>query len=372
MRQEEWKALHQLLEEKNGHMAKIQSIDARVLDCLARNSPSSASAQPSASRPVLSKGFLKKDESIRNRGGDATANASALPTPELPHRSIERSSEPRAQELPRASSAQPAGLPVTELLPASPARPAVLPATDALTVVYRVMADKTGYDVSMIDEEMDLEADLGIDSIKRVEILGAAQEALGITVRDLDALGRTKTVEEVIGFLRREMEGTRKGHAQAAPRYDAAPQARGSNASTLPRASPAQPVAPPAPELPHASFATTAALPAATPNVPAAAVTPRSMPDALTVVYRIMADKTGYDVSMIGEEMDLEADLGIDSIKRVEILGAAQEMLAVKVQDLDALGRTRTVGEVVAFLGALTQSFGESQPTPSVSGMENQ
>merc|ERR1740129_1446761 len=127
MRQEEWKALHQLLEEKNGHMAKIQSIDARVLDCLARNSPSSASTQPSASRPVLSTGFLKKDESIRNRGGEATANASALPTPELPHRPSERSSEPRAQELPRASSAQPAGLPVTELLPASPARPAALP-----------------------------------------------------------------------------------------------------------------------------------------------------------------------------------------------------------------------------------------------------
>merc|ERR1740123_1571689 len=447
--QEECNALHQLLEEKNGHMAQIQSIDARVLDCLARNSLSSASTQPSASRPVLSKGVLKKDESIQNGDGEATLHeggwtsarkpspprrASALPTRALPHRSIERSSEPRVQELPRASSAQPAGLPVAELLPASPARPAVLPATDALTVVYRVMADKTGYDASMIDEEMDLEADLGIDSIKRVEILGAAQEilgvqvqdldalgrtrtvgevvaflsaltqsygepqrdpgvsgmeeplgpasgdavgvvmtiisdktgyeldmvsaemdlesdlgidsikrveilgaaqeALGITVRDLDALGRTKTVEEVIAFLRREMEGTRKAHAQAAPRYDAAPQARVSHASTnvppapqLPRASLAQPVVLPALELPHTSFATPAALPAATPNVPATAMTTRSMPDALTVVYRIMADKTGYDVSMIGEEMDLEAGLGIDSIKRVEILGAAQEML---------------------------------------------
>merc|ERR1740123_1644714 len=201
---------------------------------------------------------------------------------------------------------------------------------DAVGVVMAIISDKTGYESDMVSAEMDLESDLGIDSIKRVEILGAAQEALGITVRDLDALGRTKTVEEVITFLRCEMEGAREAHAEAATSYAAAPQA----------------------EVSHT------------------AVTTRSTPDALTVVYRIMADKTGYDVSMIGEEMDLEADLGIDSIKRVEILGAAQEMLAVKVQDLDALGRTRTVGEVVAFLGALTQSFGESQPTPSVSGME--
>merc|ERR1740129_2621494 len=301
MRQEEWKALHQLLEEKNGHMAKIQSIDARVLDCLARNSPSSASAQPSASRPVLSKGFLKKDESIRNRGGDATANASALPTPELPHRSIERSSEPRAQELPRASSAQPAGLPVTELLPASPARPAVLPATDALTVVYRVMADKTGYDASMIDEEMDLEADLGIDSIKRVEILGAAQEILGVQVQDLDALGRTRTVGEVVAFL----SALKQSYGE--PQRD--PGVSGME----------EPLGP-------------------------------ASGDAVGVVMTIISDKTGYELDMVSAEMDLESDLGIDSIKRVEILGAAQEALGITVRDLDALGRTKTVEEVIAFL----------------------
>merc|ERR1740122_630518 len=155
---------------------------------------------------------------------------------------------------------------------------------------------------------MDLESDLGIDSIKRVEILGAAQEALGIKVQDLDALGRTKTVGEVIAFLQRETGGAQEVRADPHP-------------------SPTRPAAPPA----------------TMPSVPPTAATTRRTPDAVGVVMAIISDKTGYESDMVSVEMDLEGDLGIDSIKRVEILGAAQEALGIKVQDLDALGRTKTV-----------------------------
>ena len=46
-------------------------------------------------------------------------------------------------------------------------------------VITEAIADKTGYPTDMIDEEMELEADLGIDSIKRVEILSMVNTALG-------------------------------------------------------------------------------------------------------------------------------------------------------------------------------------------------
>ena len=39
----------------------------------------------------------------------------------------------------------------------------------------------------------------------------------------------------------------------------------------------------------------------------------------------VVADKTGYPAEMLGAHMELEADLGIDSIKRVEILSAIRE-----------------------------------------------
>ena len=45
-------------------------------------------------------------------------------------------------------------------------------------VLLAVVADKTGYPPEMLDLDMGLDADLGIDSIKRVEILSALQEQL--------------------------------------------------------------------------------------------------------------------------------------------------------------------------------------------------
>ncbi|HTU89480.1 MAG TPA: beta-ketoacyl synthase N-terminal-like domain-containing protein, partial [Gemmataceae bacterium] len=46
------------------------------------------------------------------------------------------------------------------------------------TILLEVIAEKTGYPAEMLDLDMALDADLGIDSIKRVEILSALQERL--------------------------------------------------------------------------------------------------------------------------------------------------------------------------------------------------
>ena len=50
---------------------------------------------------------------------------------------------------------------------------------------------------------------------------------------------------------------------------------------------------------------------------------------------------------MIEMDMALETELGVDSIKRVEILSDVQKELNVEAQDVAALSRTQTVGEVV-------------------------
>ena len=46
-----------------------------------------------------------------------------------------------------------------------------------------------------------------------------------------------------------------------------------------------------------------------------------------TQLLGIVAERTGYPTDMLGLDQDLEAELGIDSIKRVEILGAMQKTL---------------------------------------------
>ena len=71
------------------------------------------------------------------------------------------------------------------------------------------------------------------------------------------------------------------------------------------------------------------------------------------VMLRVLAERTGYPEDMLNIDMDLEADLGVDSIKRVEILSAVQE----QVPNLPAIrpaqiASKRTLREIVAFFEA--------------------
>ena len=65
----------------------------------------------------------------------------------------------------------------------------------------------------------------------------------------------------------------------------------------------------------------------------------------------VIAEKTGYPAEMLELDMALDADLGIDSIKRVEILSALQERLpeapAIKPEHL---GTLHTLRHIAAFL----------------------
>src|SRR5439155_22896899 len=96
---------------------------------------------------------------------------------------------------------------------------------DVQRILLDVVAQKTGYPVEMLDPNMGLDADLGIDSIKRVEILAAIQERLpeAPAVKP-EHLGTLNTLRQIVEFL-----------------------AGGTNAMPLAAAPPAEPAGPAAP-----------------------------------------------------------------------------------------------------------------------------
>ena len=71
------------------------------------------------------------------------------------------------------------------------------------SVILEAIADKTGYPEDMIDGDMELEADLGIDSIKRVEIFADVLKKLSITLTSdqTEELSTLSTVEAIAGYL---------------------------------------------------------------------------------------------------------------------------------------------------------------------------
>ena len=165
-----------------------------------------------------------------------------------------------------------------------------------------VIAEKTGYPQEMLELEMALDTDLGIDSIKRVEILAALQEQLpqapAVKPEDLGAL---QTLGQIVD------------HLAAAGDKTVTPAAQGPAASQLDREAVAY------------------------------------------ALLEVIAEKTGYPQEILELEMALDTDLGIDSIKRVEILSALQDKLpAAPAIKPDHLGTLQTVGQIVDFLASVS------------------
>lgn len=90
----------------------------------------------------------------------------------------------------------------------------------------------------------------------------------------------------------------------------------------------------------------------ASPPAPEPSGTPApEVVDFQELLLEVVADKTGYPREILAMEMSLEADLGIDSIKRVEILSALQERVPhLPEVDASEIPSLQTLGQVLQFI----------------------
>jgi acyl transferase domain-containing protein/NAD(P)-dependent dehydrogenase (short-subunit alcohol dehydrogenase family) len=170
-------------------------------------------------------------------------------------------------------------------------------------ILLSVVSDLTGYPVEMLGLDMDIESDLGIDSIKRVEILSALEEKMpGLPQVSPELLGRLNTLGQVIGHLE----------------------------SDTAYAGPSDPT-----------------MPSET-SIIAGKQAQDQIADKL---LSIVSELTGYPVEMLGLDMDIESDLGIDSIKRVEILSALEENIPnIPHVSPELMGKMKNLGQILEHL----------------------
>ena len=87
-------------------------------------------------------------------------------------------------------------------------------------------------------------------------------------------------------------------------------------------------------------------------------------PQKLGILDRLLgviASKTGYPIDMLGATMDLESDLGIDSIKRVEIFAELNEHIPEAALTPETTGGLRTIGAICSVLESTSRL---TQPRP--------
>jgi acyl carrier protein/NAD(P)-dependent dehydrogenase (short-subunit alcohol dehydrogenase family) len=197
---------------------------------------------------------------------------------------------------PQAANVKPESRPLVEPPRPEPSIASKAQAPDWQRKLIQIISEKTGYPAEALSLDVELEAGLGIDSIKRVEIFSTLQQQypgrIEVTPADM---GQLKTIRDILRHL---------NHDQAKPQ----------------------------------------ALPPTVPDP--------SSPNVQATVLAVVAEKTGYPAEALGLDVDLESGLGIDSIKRVEIFSALQQRLpSIPAFQPEHAGRLRTLGDIIEFIG---------------------
>ena len=204
--------------------------------------------------------------------------------------------------------------PVAPVAPVAPPAPLVeAVAVDVERELIRVVSEKTGYPADLLTLDADMEADLGIDSIKRVEILSAVEAiSPGAGGDDPSRMLTLRTLRDVLALVK---------------------------------------------NTPPSTLGVSHATPTVSPTAPPSGV------DVEKELIRVVSEKTGYPADLLTLDADMEADLGIDSIKRVEILSAVEGIVpGAGGDDPSRMLSLRTLRDVLSMFGKPTGTASVAPP----------
>jgi acyl carrier protein len=204
-------------------------------------------------------------------------------------------------------------------VPVATSAPSAEPKPDPLKQrVLALVAEKTGYPVDMLDLDLDLEADLGVDTVKQAEVFATIREAYNIARDENRKLRDYPTLAHVIRFV-----------YEKRPDLAAAPVAAKEEVklTTLKSAVEAKKTSP---------AATSAQV------VAGDAVKER--------ILALVVEKTGYPKDMLDLDLDLEADLGVDTVKQAEMFAAIREIYNIPRDENRKLRDYPTLAHVIRFV----------------------
>ncbi len=230
-------------------------------------------------------------------------------------------------------------------LPSRPASPPTAPTTpktvvasagsaDVLPKLIDLVAVKTGYPKELLDADLDMEADLGIDTVKQAELFGAIRDAYRLPQEEGIQIKDYPTLRKVAGYVASRLGG-------------AAPTTQPATKSTEPM------------EHVSAGSPDSMAHPVPKPNA-----TPPAAPsgDVLARLIGLVSEKTGYPTDLLDPNLDMEADLGIDTVKQAELFGAIRDAYRLPQEEGIQIKDYPTLAKVA---GYVQSRLGGSAPTPT-------
>jgi acyl transferase domain-containing protein len=169
--------------------------------------------------------------------------------------------------------------------------------------VLAIVAEKTGYPRDMLDLDLDLEADLGVDTVKQADVFSAVRAAFDIPRDENLKLRDFPTLAHVIQFVHDRKPGQAKAPA------------------------------------------------------------PPAIDPVREKVLAIVAEKTGYPQDMLDLDLDLEADLGVDTVKQADVFSTVRAAFKIPRDENLKLRDFPTLAHVIRF--AQERQSGVAAPTPA-------
>ena len=194
--------------------------------------------------------------------------------------------------------------------------------------ILALAVEKTGYPKDMLDLDLDLEADLGVDTVKQAEMFAAIREIYNIPRDENRKLRDYPTLAHVIRFV-----------------YEKRPDLAGTCSTSAPPST-------------------------GEPSRPRQLRSQLKLPTDDSIkekVLEIVAEKTGYPKDMLDLDLDLEADLGVDTVKQAEMFAASGRRTTFRAIENLKLRDFPTLAHVIKFAHdrAVWQrpTPGEQEPT---------
>jgi acyl transferase domain-containing protein/3-hydroxymyristoyl/3-hydroxydecanoyl-(acyl carrier protein) dehydratase/NADP-dependent 3-hydroxy acid dehydrogenase YdfG len=196
----------------------------------------------------------------------------------------------------------------------------------AKQTLFEIVSTLTGFPVDMLESDMNIESDLGIDSIKKVEIISELEKQIpsceGLTTEHISSV---KTLEDICNAIQ-ESEPDKPGlnHINSDT-----PSSDDKNSNNFVKADEHQESSEQNPTANQSETYQTIS----------------------NILINTISELTGFPVDMLEPSMNLESDLGIDSIKRVEIFSKLeQESENIETISSEGMANLKTIEEIITYL----------------------
>ena len=243
-------------------------------------------------------------EKMRNAAMGVKAPKAVNPDVELVDKNV---TPPIVEPAPKAEvKVEKPEVKVEEPAAAAPAPVIAVSKEELESALIAFVVEQTGYPEEMVEMDADLEGDLGIDSIKKAQLMGELNEKYHFVDVSAPAdndmsLDDFPTLASIRDYLL-----SKAGESQLAMSNEQL--ANDANAAPVPTPEP-EPA--PAPEPMSSSKASVQS--------------PNFKEELAAFLINFVVEQTGYPEEMVEMDVDLEADLGIDSIKKAQLFGELSE-----------------------------------------------